>query len=282
MDYIEVNFEIDTTSPEMEILIAQLSQIGYNSFMESGNSLLAYIPVDSFNESLISNLTIPNEFHSQLNYSYKIIKDQNWNEVWESNYDPVIIKNLVNIRAHFHTTNRDIKYEIIVDPKMSFGTAHHETTSMMIEMILDEEITGKKVLDMGCGTGILSILAEMLDAVLIDAIDNDEWAYRNTIENIDKNKCKSIHVELGDAGVIKAVKYDYILANINRNVLLHDIPIYATHMENNGMLLLSGFYTEDLMLIESLARENNFKLDNKLIKNNWVAARFMKILKCSI
>lgn len=277
MDYIEVNFEIDTTSPQMEILIAQLSQIGYNSFMESDNNLLAYITVDNFNESQISNLTIPNELHSQLNYSYKIIKERNWNEVWESNYDPVIIKNLVNIRAPFHTTNRDIKYEIIVDPKMSFGTAHHETTSMMIETMLDEEITGKKVLDMGCGTGILSILAEMLGAIQIDAIDNDEWAYQNTIENIDKNKCKSIRVELGDADVIKAVEYDYILANINRNVLLQDIPVYATHLGNNGILLLSGFYTEDLMLIESSACNNNLKLDQKLIKNNWVAARFMKI-----
>jgi ribosomal protein L11 methyltransferase len=276
MDYIEVNFEIDTTSPEMEILIARLSQIGYNSFMESDNNLLAYIPVDSFNESHISNLTIPNEFHSQFNYSYKIIKEQNWNEVWESNYDPVIIKNLVYIRAPFHNTNRDIKYEIIVDPKMSFGTAHHETTSLMIELMVDENITGKKVLDMGCGTGILAILSEMLGARQVDAIDNDEWAYQNTIENIAKNKCKNIRVQLGDAGVIKAVEYDYIFANINRNVLLQDIPIYASHLVMNGILLLSGFYTEDLMLIESSARDYNLKLGHKLIRNNWAAARFMK------
>ncbi len=277
MDYIEVNFEIDTSSPEMEILIARLSQIGYNSFMESDKCLLAYIPVDNFNESQISNLTIPNEFHSQLNYSYKIIKDQNWNEVWESNYDPVIIKNLVYIRAPFHNTNQDIKYEIIVDPKMSFGTAHHETTSLMIELMVDENITGKKVLDMGCGTGILAILSEMLGARQVDAIDNDEWAYQNTIENIAKNKCKNICVQLGDAGVIKAVEYDYIFANINRNVLLQDIPIYATQLVRNGILLLSGFYAEDLMQIESSACDNNLKLDQKLIKNNWVAARFMKI-----
>ena len=276
MDYIEVNFEIDTTSPEMEILIARLSQIGYNSFMESDNNLLAYIAVDNFNESQISNLTIPNEFHSQLNYSYKIIKEQNWNEVWESNYDPVIIKNLVYIRAPFHNTNQDIKYEIIVNPKMSFGTAHHETTSLMIELMVDENITGKKVLDMGCGTGILAILSEMLGARQVDAIDNDEWAYQNTIENIAENKCKNIRVQLGDAGVIKAVEYDYIFANINRNVLLQDIPIYASHLVMNGILLLSGFYTEDLMLIESSARDYNLKLDHKLIRNNWVAARFMK------
>ncbi|MCD4731125.1 MAG: 50S ribosomal protein L11 methyltransferase, partial [Bacteroidales bacterium] len=233
--------------------------------------------LDNFDEQKISNVTIGSKLQSQLNYNFKIIKEQNWNEVWESNYDPVIIKNLVYIRAPFHITNRNIKYEIIVDPKMSFGTAHHETTSLMIEMMLDEEIHAKNVLDMGCGTGILAILAEMMGAKKIDAVDNDKWAYQNSMENIDKNKCKSIRVELGDAGVIKPVEYDYILANINRNVLLQDIPVYATHLENNGVLLLSGFYTEDLRLIESLARDNNFKLDNKLSKNNWVAARFMKI-----
>ena len=277
MDYIEVNFEIDTSSTEMEILIAQLSEIGFDSFMESDNSLLAYIPLDDFDEQTISNVTIHSKLQSQLNYNFKIIKDQNWNEVWESNYDPVIIKNLVYIRAPFHATNQDMKYEIIVDPKMSFGTAHHETTSLMIEMMLDEEIHAKKVLDMGCGTGILAILAEMMGAKNIDAVDKDEWAYQNTIENIDKNKCKSIHVELGDAGVIKAVEYDYILANINRNVLLKDIALYATHLVKKGILLLSGFYTEDLALIESSARENNLSLDHKLVKNNWVAARFIKI-----
>ena len=277
MDYIEVNFEIDTSSTEMEILIAQLSEIGFDSFMESDNSLLAYIPLDDFDEQTISNVTIQSKLQSQLNYNFKIIKDQNWNEVWESNYDPVIIKNLVYIRAPFHATNQDMKYEIIVDPKMSFGTAHHETTSLMIEMMLDEEIHAKKVLDMGCGTGILAILAEMMGAKNIDAVDKDEWAYQNTIENIDKNKCKSIHVELGDAGVIKAVEYDYILANINRNVLLKDIALYATHLVKKGILLLSGFYTEDLALIESSARENNLSLDHKLVKNNWVAVRFVKI-----
>jgi len=277
MDYIEVNFIIDPTSPEMEIMMAQLAEIGYDSFMESDNGLLAYIPGDNFNEDILRDLSVLNQDLSQLNYTYKTIKDQNWNEVWESNYDPVTIKDQVYIRAPFHKTNRDIKYEILVDPKMSFGTAHHETTSLMIEMMLDEKLSGKKVLDMGCGTGILAILAEMLGARKIDAIDFDEWAYENATENVAKNKCKNIHVQLGDASTIKTVEYNYIFANINRNVLLQDISVYATRLVKNGILLLSGFYTEDLLLIESSAREYNLILDHKLIKNNWIIARFTKI-----
>ncbi len=277
MEYIEVSFEISSTSPQTEILIARLSQIGYDGFLETEKNLFAYIPADNFNELHIGNLSVPDENNRKISYSYKIIKQQNWNKAWESNYDPVIIKNEVHIRAPFHEVNRDVRYEIVVNPKMSFGTAHHETTALMIEMMLNEKIKGKKVLDMGCGTGILAILAEMLGAMQVDAVDNDEWAYQNARENITENKCKNICVQLGDAGVIKAVEYEYILANINRNLLLQDIHIYATHLAHNGVLLLSGFYTEDLMLIQSSALDNGLKADKKLIKNNWVAAKFMRI-----
>ena len=159
---------------------------------------------------------------------------------------------------------------------MSFGTAHHETTALMIEMMLNEKMQGKSVLDIGCGTGILAILSEMMGAVDIDAIDNDEWAYNNCLENIEKNNCKRICVSKGDAGDLKSVEYAYILANINRNVLIKDIATYATHMIKNGILLLSGFYTEDLDLIESSSRANNLSLANKKVKNNWVAAKFVK------
>jgi ribosomal protein L11 methyltransferase len=276
MDYIEVNFKIDMNSPEMEILIAQLSEIGFDGFMESADGLLAYIPEENFSEDLLHDLVVPDQSQSQLNFILKTIKEQNWNAVWESNYDPVIIKNLVYIRAPFHPTNPTIKYEILVDPKMSFGTAHHETTALMIEMILEEEMNGKSVLDMGCGTGILAILSEMMGAIDIDAIDNDVWAYNNSLENIVKNNCKNISVKQGDADDLKSGEYEYILANINRNVLVRDIVTYATHMGKNGILLLSGFYTEDLDLIESTARANNLSLTNKKVKNNWVAAKFVK------
>ncbi len=276
MDYIEVNFKIEMNSPEMEILMAQLGEIGFDSFMESDNGLLAYIPVDVFNESQLSSLVKPNQGQSAVDYNIKTIKEKNWNEVWESNYDPVNIKDLVYIRAPFHDKKPTFKYEILVDPKMSFGTAHHETTSLMIEMMLDENIVGKKVLDMGCGTGILAILAEMMGASEIEAIDNDEWAYLNSKENIEKNNCEKIYVQMGDASLLKSVGYEYILANINRNVLLVDIATYATHMVKNGILLLSGFYTEDLDLIESSASKSNLNLIRKKVKNNWVAAKFVK------
>ena len=276
MDYIEVNFKVGMNSPEMEILMAQLGEIGFDSFMESDGGLLAYIPVSNFSESQISDLVSTNQNEAQLNYSFKTIKAQNWNEVWESNYDPVYIKDQVYIRAPFHNTDPTFKYEILVDPKMSFGTAHHETTSLMIEMMLNEDIIGKKVLDMGCGTGILAILAEMMGAAKIDAIDNDKWAYENSLENVEKNNCKNIYVQLGEVGILKSVVYEYILANINRNVLLQDIALYATHMVKNGILLLSGFYTEDLELIESSARDSNLNLVNKMVKNNWIAAKFLK------
>lgn len=276
MDYIEVNFNIDVNSPEVDILIAQLGEIGFESFMELDEGLLAYVPVDNFNESQLNDLLLHNQFNTPRDYTVKTIKEQNWNKVWESNYDPVIIKDQIYIRAPFHDTIPSYQYEILVDPKMSFGTAHHETTSLMIEMMLDEKMTGKNVLDMGCGTGILAIFAEMLGAKEIDAIDFDEWATDNATENVEKNKCKNIHVKLGNVSNIKTIEYDYILANINRNVLLQDISVYVTHLVNNGILLLSGFYTEDLKLIESSARANNMKFDRKLIKNNWVVARFVK------
>lgn len=276
MDYTEVSLKIELNSPEMEIIIAQLAEIGFESFMESDDGLLAYIPFNNFNESLFNDFIKENLEPKAIDYSVKTIKEQNWNEVWESNYDPVIIKNQVHIRAPFHETNPTIKYEILVNPKMSFGTAHHETTSLMIEMLLDEEIRGKKVLDMGCGTGILAILSEKMGATCIDAIDNDEWAYENSLENLDNNNCKNISVHLGDAGILKNIDYELILANINRNVLLRDISTYATHMLKNSILLLSGFYTEDLKLIQSSARDSNLKLISQKVKNNWVAAKFVK------
>jgi ribosomal protein L11 methyltransferase len=274
MDYIEVSFIMDPISPEMEILMAKLAEIGYDSFMECDEGLMAYIPIDNFDESLLDDLVTINQ--KKIKYSFKTIKEQNWNEVWESNYDPVTINNRVYIRAPFHASRKDIQYEILVDPKMSFGTAHHETTALMMELLLEEDMINKKVLDMGCGTGILAILSEMMGAIDIDAIDNDEWAFNNSLENVEKNNCKKIYVQLGDAGKLKAVEYEYILANINRNVLLKDIPVYATHLVKNGILLLSGFYTEDLEKIESSTNENNLSLDCKLMKNNWVAARFIK------
>jgi len=277
VDYIELNFKLGPESPVLEMLIASLSQIGYESFMELDNALQAYIPVNLYKESEVQDLEVLKRSKNKITFTHNIIKDQNWNEVWESQYDPVLIKNLIYIRAPFHKTRNNTKFEIIIDPKMSFGTAHHETTSLMLEMMLNEQMEGKAIMDIGCGTGVLAILAEMLGAASILAIDNDDWAYKNAWENITKNKCKNINVQLGDTGILKQELFHYVLANINRNVLLKDISIYASHLDKKGILLLSGFYSEDLEIIESTAKENNLKFDHKLTKNNWVAARFVKI-----
>jgi ribosomal protein L11 methyltransferase len=276
MEYIEVNFEIDPSLPEKEMLVAWLTRLGFDGFMESETGVLAYIPKESFIKSDIHDLAFSQIFEGQLKYSIKTIKEQNWNEQWEDSYPPVTIKEQVHVRAPFHPARNDIAYEIIVEPKMSFGTAHHETTSLMVELMIDEDMEGKHVLDVGCGTGILAILAEKLGAAKVDAIDIDEWAYRNALDNVSKNKCKNISVQLCDVESLNDIKYEYILANINRNVLLMELENYATHLKNSGILLVSGFYSEDLSIIESAAMDVHLKLIRNLSENNWIAARFLK------
>lgn len=277
MNYIEVTFDIKPKLTGTEILIAQLSQIGYESFSETNSGLQAYIPEQFFETQDLQRLHVFQSDEFEISFSQKLIKEQNWNEIWESSYDPVLIKDLVFIRAPFHEGNKNVRYDIIIEPSMSFGTAHHETTSMIIELMLDENMTGKSVFDIGCGTGILAILAEMLGASGILAIDNDEWAYNNSLENVRKNKCRKVIVQLGDAGLVKEESFDFILANINRNILLNDMQIYVKLLSDTGVLLLSGFYEEDLKQIESSAIKYGLKSDRKIISNKWIASRFVKI-----
>jgi ribosomal protein L11 methyltransferase len=276
MDYVEVNFEISPQPTGTEILIALLSQIGYESFLETEKGLSAYIPSQLFDHSRIHQLPVFLTDEYKITFNYRIIESHNWNEVWEKNYEPVLIKDLVFIRAPFHSKNKNVKYNILIEPKMSFGTAHHETTSMMIELMLEENMTGKSVLDAGCGTGILSILSEMLGARFIVAFDIDEWAYQNALENVRKNKCRNIIVQLSDSGLLKNEKFDFVLANINRNVLLEEIKVYSKHLAQGGILLTSGFYPDDLAKIESTAKASELAMYQNIGKNDWVAARFIK------
>jgi ribosomal protein L11 methyltransferase len=210
----------------------------------------------------------------EVEFTEKRIPDQNWNAEWEKNFEPVLIADKCYIRAPFHPLCPGYPYEIIIEPKMSFGTAHHETTAMMIEMMMQMDFNGKKVLDMGCGTGILAILAGMLGASEVDAVDNDEWAFNNAVENMERNGATKVNVKLGNITAAGS-GYDIILANINRNVLLVHIPEYSKRMKK-GELLMSGFYEDDLEAIQKSATSNGFKFDRTINNNQWVATRFIK------
>lgn len=271
--YIEYNFTIEPRDPAAEILIAELGLFGFESFVETETGLLAYIPSEEHSEDVINDIQILKSDEFIVEYSVKTIEQTNWNEEWEKNFTPINVDNKVYVRAPFHDAST-MDYEIVIEPKMSFGTGHHETTHMMIQHLLDLDLTHKSVLDMGCGTGILAIFAAMKNARPIDAIDIDEWCVENTNENIEKNNCEFISVFLGDAHLLKNQKYDIIIANINRNILLQDLPAYKRCLNNNGILLLSGFYTEDEPLLQSKAKELGFEFLKKFERNNWLSLRF--------
>lgn len=278
MNYTELSITINPYSEEISgILIAELGELDYESFTENEGVLCAYISEKFFNSDILKDLLKSDRFSSfTLNHSFKNIPDQNWNAVWESNFEPVIIGNELLIKAPFHKIEGDYRYKIEIMPKMSFGTGHHATTSTMCEHILEMDFENKKVLDMGCGTGILAILACMRGANDVTAIDIDEWPYKNTIENIQKNNCKNIRVLMGDVSVIPNENFDIILANINLNVLLKDIPAYAAKINKSGHLLVSGFYYHELPQIEEVCNKHGLQIIETRTKNNWCCSRFVK------
>ncbi|HEY4784594.1 MAG TPA: 50S ribosomal protein L11 methyltransferase [Bacteroidales bacterium] len=279
MDYILLTCKIQSENIEFtsEILAQELSDLGFESFENSKDSLLAYIPINNFSETLFESLT-SNIFNlGTVKYSHSIIKDQNWNEEWEKNFQPVLIANKCYIRAPFHEKNSDVLYEIVMEPKMAFGTGHHETTSLMIEQMLVLDFKGKQVLDMGCGTGVLSIMASMLKAAQILAIDIDEWAFQSTVENCKVNHVDNVTVDKGDIDLILGKKFDIILANINRNILLNQIPSCSAVLASNGLLLMSGIYRSDFEIIKDTALSNGFKYICLSEKNNWIAILFTRI-----
>lgn len=279
MDYIELKCEITPFNDAVaQILISELGEVGYESFTENEDSIRAYIAQDIFDIDQVKaiNLDYLPDSNFKINYSYKTIESQDWNAIWESNFQPVIISNQVVIRASFHTNTPDVPYDIVIDPKMSFGTGHHSTTSLMVQNILESDIKNKKVLDMGCGTSLLAILASMRGAKTVDAIDIDEWPYKNSLENIKNNKVDNVSVFLGDASLLKNKSYDVILANINRNILLDDMKHYVACLPQNGLLIMSGFYTEDLKYIQDEAEKNELNYIDHKVDKNWVSVRFEK------
>jgi ribosomal protein L11 methyltransferase len=275
MDYIELKCEI-FPARYIEIVMAEFADYGFESFMESESGFDAYIPINKFSESTFSGLGIFDNKEIKINYSRTTIPDQNWNAVWESNFEPVSIGNDCYIRAPFHPEKHNIRYEIIIEPKMSFGTGHHETTHMMAELLLEQFVKAKTFLDMGCGTGILAILAKKMGADKVVAIDNDEWAFNNSKENIIRNHVPDIVVLLGDVRLLGEKEFDIVFANINRNILLNDIAHYAEVIPKDGILALSGFYLNDLETINQRTEQYKLKQLRYLTMNNWCASLYRK------
>lgn len=273
--YIEYIFTIDPKEPATEILIAELGAVGFESFVENETGVTAYIQQPEWHSAILSDVFCLNSKEFSISYSFEEVPQTNWNEEWEKNFSPIEVNDIVSIRAPFHK-NPNLQYDIIIEPKMSFGTGHHETTHMMIQHLLELELAHKKVLDMGCGTGILAIFAEMKGAKPIDAIDIDNWCYVNSIENAQRNNCKEIRVYEGDASLLKNKKYDVIIANINRNILVNDMETYTKCLSKNGILLLSGFYKEDIPLINTEVVKHQLHLEKTIERNHWVALKYLK------
>lgn len=274
--YLEYSFTITPKEPATEILIAELGNIGFESFVENENGVIAYVQKEMNNTRLLENVFILNSDEFVISYTKKEIAQTNWNAEWEKNFTPIQVDDLVSVRAPFHN-NPNLKYDIVIEPKMSFGTGHHETTHMMIQHLLKLDLKNKKVLDMGCGTGILAIFAEMKNAKPIDAIDIDNWCYLNALENVRRNNCNDIFVFEGDASLLIGKKYDLIIANINRNILLKDMQTYANCLNDKGVLLLSGFYKEDIPVIDIEVIKYQLKLETFIERNNWVALKYNKL-----
>lgn len=273
--YIEYTFEVSPKEPATEILIAELGFAGFESFVENENGVTAYIQKQDWNGEILKGVGILNSEEFSIQYDQKEVAQTNWNAEWEKNFEPIQVDDKVSIRAPFHE-NPELEYDIVIEPKMSFGTGHHETTHMMVQHLLDLDLEGKKVLDMGCGTGILAIFAEMKGAQPIDAIDIDAWCYENSLENAERNNCNHISVYEGDASLLKGRNYDVIIANINRNILLGDMKTYTDCLNEDGVLLLSGFYEEDIPTINEEVSKYNLTFNKKIERNNWVALKYLK------
>ena len=275
--YIGYTFKVEPVQPGTEILIAELGFSGFESFVETSDGVIAYIQEADHFDAILDAVQILKSEEFVISHEFETIAQTNWNAEWEKNFNPIVVDDQCAIRAPFHEAF-DVEYDIVIEPKMSFGTGHHETTHMMIQHILATDFTNKSVLDMGCGTGVLAILAEKKGATSLEAIDIDNWCYLNSLENVSRNDCHHINVLEGDAYLLDGKRFDVVIANINRNILLNDLSTYVTCLNENGSLFLSGFYDSDCELIETTCNQLNLKLDIKLTRNNWVALKFVKSL----
>ena len=273
-NYVQIEFQ-NISQEQSDMLVAQLSGIGFEGFEEEENRLKAFIPSKEFDEILLGDIIKS----IQIDYTKTIIEETNWNQVWESSFDPVIVDDLVlrtpwvSIRAHFHQPIKDTRFEIIITPKMSFGTGHHATTYMMVQQMREIDFKNKAVLDFGTGTGVLAILAEKLGAITILAIDNDNWSIENAGENTKRNNCSVVELKLADNAQAGG-RFDIILANINKNVILENLDALIKQLSNNGLLLLSGLQLEDEKDMLSECSEKSLKLLGRAERHNWLFLKF--------
>ena len=276
MNYIEYDFTVSPTEMGAEILMAELAEVGFDSFEDTPTGIKAYIPKNSWNEQILQDIYLLSNPEFTISYQITEIEQVNWNEEWEKNFSPIVVEDLCTVRANFHPVP-NTRYDIVITPKMSFGTGHHETTYMMLQQLLPLSLEGTKVLDMGCGTGILAIMAALRGARDITAIDIDPWCVENATENVQQNDCSFITIKEGDVSLIAGEQYNLILANINRNILLSDIPAYTQALLPQGLLLVSGFYEEDLPAIKEKCQEVGLTYLSHIERNRWVSAKFQRL-----
>lgn len=275
MNYIHCQFTLSEPIPWSEILITYLAEIEFESFEQTENRVEAYIQKPLFDENKVKEVL--STIQTELEFSFTEIEDENWNAQWESSFSPIYIDKNCIIRAPFHEKEDGFKQEIIINPQMSFGTGHHQTTYLIMSEMFGIDFENKSVLDMGSGTGILAILAEKLGCKEAVAIDIDEWAYKNTIDNLELNDCKIIRVEEGGAELlIELEKYDIVLANINRNILTNDMHKYIASMKPNAIIYMSGFYTSDVDILTETANKNGLEYINQQELEGWAMVQFKK------
>ena len=275
MKTLEYSFTAPSSDIQHDMLVTMLAGIGFDSFMDEGQCLKAYCPEDSKDDAAVGDLLNDPAFCDIQLLKVEEMPDKDWNELWEASYQPVVVNERCRVRAPFHQPDPSFEFDLVIEPKMSFGTANHETTAQIIQLMLETDFKGKAVLDMGSGTAVLAILAKKLGAAMTVAIDNDEWAYRNAFTNSALNGIDDIAIVLGDAHSIEG-KFDVVLANINRNILLRDMHCYVAAMNADAHIFFSGFYTEDLDSIRTEAERLGLRYRRHSSRNNWVAAEFVK------
>ncbi|MEC5395561.1 50S ribosomal protein L11 methyltransferase [Bergeyella sp. RCAD1439] len=273
-NYLEFDFKITPLQPWNEIMMAELIEIGFDSFTEEHDGILAYIPKERFNEEELKNLWLLKTEEVQISYSYQEMPNINWNEEWEKNFNPINVEDKVLIRAEFHPPNPQL-HEIIIQPKMSFGTGHHPTTHLMIQQMMEMDFQNQTVLDMGCGTSVLAIYAKQKGAKRVVAIDIDEWSVENSVENAQRNQVE-LEIAQGTAESLGHENFDIILANINRNILISDIPTYVSVLNEGGQLLLSGLCFFDVDDILDVCNAHGLRLEKRQQREEWMSLLLTK------